>query len=88
MSDLTPFDEITAALPQLSPFQALWNEARELLAESRLHGFEVEEIGRIAWDCLPEAERPAAFDALFYAYWEAEQDRAARARFEAAGGAL
>ena len=89
MSDLTPFDEITAALPQVSPFQALWNEARELLTAAYPHGFDVLDIGRTAFDCLPEAEKPAALDALFYAYWEAEQDRKTRAAaFHAAGGAL
>jgi len=87
VSDLTPFDEITRTLPPLSPFQALWNEALELPTAAYPHGFDVLDIGRTAFDCLPEAEKPAALDALFYAYWEAEQDRKTRA-FHAAGGAL
>jgi hypothetical protein len=88
VSDLTPFDEITAKLPQLSAFQAAWNEAEELLAAAQPEGYEVEEIGRIALDCLPEAEKPAALDALFYCWWTALQsDREARAAFEAMGGA-
>lgn len=87
--DLTPFDRLTARLPQLSPFQAMWNEAEEVLAESCLGGFEVEEIGRIAFDRLPDEEKPAALDALFYCWWEAEQDRRARdTRFREMGGAL
>jgi hypothetical protein len=88
MSDLTPFDEITAKLPQLSAFQAAWNEAEELLAAAHPEGYEVEEIGRIAFDCLPEAEKSAALDALFYCWWTALQsDREARARYETTGGA-
>lgn len=89
MSDLTPFDRITSQLPQMSAFQALWNEAEEFLATSHPEGFEVEEIGRIAFDCLPDEEKPAALDALFYCWWAALQsDREARARYEAMGGAL
>lgn len=89
MSDLTPFDVITAKLPQLSAWQAAWNEAEELLAAAYPEGYEVEEIGRTAFDCLPEAEKPAALDALFYCWWTALQsDREARARYEAMGGAL
>jgi hypothetical protein len=88
MNDLTPFDEITAKLPQLSAFQAAWNEAEELLAAAHPEGFEVEEIGRIAFDCLPEEEKPAALDALFYCWWTALlADRERRAAFEAMGGA-
>lgn len=87
--DLTPFDRITSHLPQLSAFQASWNEAEELLTVAHPEGFEVEEIGRIAFDCLPEEEKPAALDALFYCWWAAlEADREARARYQAMGGAL
>ncbi|OUD03371.1 hypothetical protein [Streptomyces swartbergensis] len=87
MNDLTPFDEITAKLPQLSPFQAVWNEAEELLRTTHPEGYEVEEIGRIAFDCLPEDERPAALDALFYCWWTAlHADRERRAAYEAMEG--
>ncbi|MET9813215.1 hypothetical protein [Streptomyces sp. NPDC006355] len=87
MSDLTPFDEITAKLPQLSPFQALWNEAEELLRATHPEGFDVLEIGRMAWEELPEEEKPAALDALFYCWWAALQsDRERRAAFEAVEG--
>jgi hypothetical protein len=85
---LTPFDEITAKLPHTSPFQALWNEAEELLREEHPEGFDVLDIGRIAFDCLPEHEKAEALDALFYCWWSALQsDREARARYEATGGA-
>lgn len=68
---LTPFDEITSAIPRVSPLQALWNAAEELLLATRPEGFEVEEIGRVAFEQLPEAERERAFDELLYTYWEA-----------------
>lgn len=89
MSDLTVFEQITSKLPHLSPFQAQWNEAEELLAEAHPEGYDVLDIGRIAWDCLPEEEKPAALDALFYCWWSALQsDREQRAAFEEqAGGA-
>lgn len=92
MSDLTPFDghpldefdELTAQLPQLSPFQVMWNEAEEMLLEYQPQGFEPEEIGRIAFDCLPDEEKPAALDALFHCWWAAVQsDREALARHQA-----
>ncbi|HEY9372850.1 hypothetical protein [Streptomyces sp.] len=77
---LTPFDLITARLPQLSAWQAAWNEAEELLTELHPEGFDVLEIGRIAFDRLPEQEKPAALDALFYCWFEALMaDREARA---------
>ena len=87
---LTPFEQITGKLPQLSAFQTLWNEAEEVLGKEHPEGYEVEEIGRIAFDCLPESEKPAALDALFYCWWTALQsDREQRAAFEEqAGGAL
>jgi hypothetical protein len=68
---LTPFDEITSRIPMLSPFQAMWNESEELLQATRPDGFEVEEIGRLAFEELPPAEKAAALDVLFYTYWTA-----------------
>jgi hypothetical protein len=82
---LTPFDEITSSIPIVSPWQALWNEAEELLHATRPDGFEVEEIGRIAFESLPAAEKEEALDSLFYTYWAATMaDRETRA---AQGGA-
>jgi hypothetical protein len=60
----------------------MWYEAEELLLATRPDGFEVEEIGRIAFADLPEAEKKDALDELFYTYWTALLDnretRAAR----------
>jgi hypothetical protein len=86
MNDLTEFDRITSGVPMVSPFRALWNEAEELLQATRPDGFEVEEIGRLAFEELPEAEKPAALDELFYVFWTAVlADRETRALMD--GGA-
>lgn len=90
MSDytLTPFDEITSSIPVVSPFQAMWNAAEERLRAERPEGFEVEEIGRVAFGSLPPEERGEALDALFYCWWAAlESDREQRAAREQSGGA-
>lgn len=85
---LDDFDRITASVPMVSPFRTLFNEAEELLQATHPEGFEPKEIGRTAFDCLPEAEREQAMDELFYAYWEMTVSyREAKAAFEAAGGA-
>ncbi|WP_327307935.1 hypothetical protein OG730_34685 [Streptomyces sp. NBC_01298] len=85
------FDRLMAEnkVPVLTPFAAMFNKAEEVLADSvRLEGFTPEEIGRMALECLPEAEQAAALDELFYTYWAArEQDRQTLARHQAAGGA-
>jgi hypothetical protein len=65
----------------------MWNEAEELLHATRPDGFEVEEIGRIAFDDLPDAEKKDALDELFYTYWTTiADDRQARAASD--GGAV
>lgn len=83
MSDLTPvdeFDQITSGVTRVSPFQALWNEAEELLIETRPEGFFAEDIGRIAFDTLPEVEKAGALEELFYTFWSATMaDRETRA---------
>jgi hypothetical protein len=84
--DLTDFDRITSQIPMVSPFRALWNEAEELLLETHPDGFEPEQIGRIAFDCLPEQEREQALDELFYTYW-AETVSYREARAAQGGGA-
>lgn len=77
---LTPFDEITSSVPIVSPFQTMWNEAEEMLREAHPEGFEVEEIGRVAFGSLPESEKEEALDCLFYTYWTATlADRETRA---------
>jgi len=86
--DLTEFDRITSGVPAVSPWMAMWCEAEEMLRAAHPEGFEVEEIGRIAFDSLPESEKAEALDCLFYTFWAATlADREARARHEAAGGA-
>jgi hypothetical protein len=68
---LTPFDEITSGVRMVSPLQTMFAWAEETLIASRPEGFEVEEIGRMAFERLPESEKKTAFDELLYAYWEA-----------------
>jgi hypothetical protein len=88
MNDLTEFDRITSGVPMLSAFRALWLEAEESLLVARPEGFTPEEIGRVAFDWLPEGELDAALDEMFYTYWAATMaDRETRARYEATGGA-
>lgn len=88
LAPLTPFEEITSSVPRVSPFRTMWNEAEELLYATRPDGFEVEEIGRIAFGDLPEAEKKDALDELLYTYWEAvAADRETWARHEQSGGA-
>ncbi|MGY1439466.1 hypothetical protein [Streptomyces reniochalinae] len=76
------FDRITAHLPVLTAFQAAWEEAADLLHETRPGGFDVEEIGHIAFDALPGHEKDAALGELFYTFWSATRaDRDTRARY-------
>ena len=86
---LTPFDEITAKLRMaISPLQTVFEQAEEELLATRPEGFNPEDIGRRAWELLPEAEREQAFAELLYTYWEATtDDRETRARYENTGGA-
>jgi len=85
--ELTAFDRITSAIPMISAFRALWNEAEELLLATHPDGFEAEQIGRTAFEELPEAEKAVAMDELFYTYWTTVlADREARAMQD--GGAL
>jgi hypothetical protein len=65
------FDEITAGVPMPSPWQAMWNDAEEMLLQARPEGFTPEDIGQAAFDCLPEQEREEALGVLFYTYWAA-----------------
>ncbi|GAA3032783.1 hypothetical protein FHS39_002514 [Streptomyces olivoverticillatus] len=77
------FDRITCGVPMVSAWQAMFAEAEEMLRATRPEGFDVEEIGRTAFHCLPERERDAALDVLFYTYWAALQsDRETLAQHE------
>lgn len=91
MSDLPLFESLLRAsdvrLPQL--WQTAWEEAEQTLAALFPEGYDLLEVGRLAFDSLHDDLKGEALDALVYGWWEAEQDRKARAaRFEAAGGAL
>lgn len=78
------FDRLMSGVPLVSPWQAMFAEAQELLAEAYPGGFEVEEIGRNAFDALPESEKEEALDVLFYTYWAATQnDLEVRASYQA-----
>ena len=81
---LNDFDRIMRGVPVISAWQAMFAEAEEMLREVRPDGFEVEDIGRIAFDSLPASEKDAALDVLFYTYWAATQsDLEARAQYGA-----
>ncbi|MFD4912785.1 hypothetical protein ACFWNR_06130 [Streptomyces virginiae] len=78
------FDWLMSQVPFVTPFQTLYDAAEAELLATWPQGFEVEKIGRLAFERLPEAEKAAALDELFYTYWSArEQDRAALARLAA-----
>jgi len=89
--DLTPFESLLLAnnvrLP--SAWQTAWEEAEATLQAVFPEGYDVLEVGRLAFESLHDDLKAEALDALVYGWWEAEQDRKARAAaFEAAGGAL
>ncbi|CUW31712.1 hypothetical protein [Streptomyces reticuli] len=88
MSDLTAFELLLRSngvrLP--SAWQAAWDEAEDTLRVLFPEGYDVTEVGRLAYESLHDDLKPAALGALFYGWWEPEQDRQDRA--EQAGGAL
>lgn len=78
------FDRIMCGVPMASAWEAMFAEAEETLQAARPEGVDVLDIGRAAFDSLPESEKEAALDVLFYTYWAARQDDlAARARYQA-----
>lgn len=80
------FDDLTAGLAYVTPWQTMFDAAEEHLRQTQPEGFDVEDIGRLAWQSLPEAERAEALDCLFYTYWAArESDREQLARHEQGG---
>ncbi|MFE6127474.1 hypothetical protein ACFQ6Q_04240 [Streptomyces sp. NPDC056437] len=80
---VTDFDRIMCGVPAMSAWEAMFTEVEEMLREVKPEGFIVEDIGRAAFDSLPESEKEAALDVLFYTYWAArESDRETRARHE------
>ncbi|MDX3230535.1 hypothetical protein [Streptomyces sp. ME19-01-6] len=88
----TIFEQITSGLRRVSPLAAMFDAAEDKLLADRPEGFHPEDIGRLAWEWLPETERDEAFDQLLYTYWSArENDREELVRYEleqAARGAL
>ncbi|MFD6113659.1 hypothetical protein ACFWG0_26600 [Streptomyces yangpuensis] len=86
---LTEFDVLMLdnEINPTTALDAMFDEAEELLLATRPEGFEVEEIGRLAFDRLPEVDKAKAFDTLLYTYWAArDHDRKVLARLEAEGG--
>lgn len=82
------FDLLMRDVPMVSPWETAFAEAEETLRVISPEGFTAEDIGRVALDMLPEFEKEAALDVLFYTYWAARmQDRETRAHHQAAGGA-
>ncbi|MGW5431843.1 hypothetical protein ACWET9_32290 [Streptomyces sp. NPDC004059] len=79
--DLTAFELLLRSndvrLP--SAWQAAWDEAEDTLRTTFPEGYDVTEVGRLAFASLHDDLKPAALDALFCGWWEAEQDRKARA---------
>ncbi|MCQ8831857.1 hypothetical protein [Streptomyces malaysiensis] len=79
----TIFEELTTGLRRVSPLAAMFDAAEDTLRADRPEGFTPEDIGRLAYESLPEAERGDAWDELLYTYWSArENDREELARFE------
>ena len=85
---LDDFDRITTQVRMVSPLETMFRGAEEHLIATRPDGFDLEEIGRLAWERLPEAEKQQALDELFYTYWEVMlADAETWARYGQSGGA-
>lgn len=66
------FDLMVTKVPSVSPLQTMFAWAVEHLRATRPDGFEVQDVGRLAYESLAEGEeRGAAFDELLSTYWEA-----------------
>ena len=89
MSDLTRFEQMLRVNGVRPPavWQVMWEGAEETLAAEHPEGYDVLDVGRLAFESLHDDLKAEALDALIYGWWEAEQDRKTRA-FHAAGGAL
>jgi uncharacterized protein YifE (UPF0438 family) len=80
---LDDFDRITTKVRMVTPLATLFEEAEDRLLATHPEGFTPEDIGRLAWQLLPEGERDTAFVELLYTYWEASTaDRKTWARYE------
>lgn len=82
MSDLTPFEVLIRvnAVRLPSAWQVMWEEAEKTLAATHPEGYDVTDVGRLAFESLHDDLKPAVLDELFYRFWESEQDRQAAAR--------
>ena len=79
----TIFEALTTGLRRVSPLSAMFDAAEDTLLADRPEGFTPEDIGRLAYESLPEGERGDAWNELLYTYWAArENDLQARARYE------
>lgn len=87
MSDLTPFDVLMRDNEVRLPpeWQVAFEEAEQTLALVHPEGYDLLEVGRLAFESLHDDLKPAALDALVYGWWETYQDRKARNAW--AGGA-
>lgn len=80
---ITEFEALTAGLRRVPALDAMYGAAEDQLQAEHPEGYYPEDIGRLAWNSLPEAERTEALDQLLYTYWAArENDRVATARWE------
>jgi hypothetical protein len=84
---LDDFDRITTQVRMVTPLQTLFAQAEEELLATRPEGFTPEDIGRRAWELLPQAEKEQAFAELLYTYWEATTADEEKWAAHEAGGA-
>ncbi|MEU7240239.1 hypothetical protein [Streptomyces sparsogenes] len=79
----TIFEALTTGLRRVSPLAAMFDAAEDTLLTDRPEGFTPEDIGELAWQSLPEAEKPDAKVELLYTYWSVrENDRQEMLRYE------
>lgn len=81
------FEELTTGLRRPSPLAAMFAAATDTLVTDRPEGFTPEDVGELAWQSLPEFEKPGGMVELLYTFWAALQDEQdARLRYEAEQG--
>lgn len=71
-----------------SGFEALWRQAEQQLRNECASGFNIFEIGQLAWSRLPIEGYAKTLRSLFFCYWivdrqEQEEDRVRRAALDA-----
>ncbi|WP_438479125.1 hypothetical protein [Streptomyces asiaticus] len=77
------FDQLTADLPRMAPFRAMFLESVDQLLEDRPEGFSVADVGWLAWQSLPETLHRESMERFFHREWlELENDDEAMARYE------